>query len=317
MLFVQSSTVPYTMGVATEWRNYNYNTRSHHQLHYVVLRFGKYLNTAGSGTDNRASLAAGTAPVTWAWPGAVEGNATVGRRALGSNAAGNRGAGTGPGRLDKRPDVGQRAVAARGAVALVKGLPLPPASPGSGGDSGNEFGIDEFGSGEGKMGKAREGTRIAVTNEPVVAPGGETAGVVGMLGIANPAGSSGGETHVAFSTPVKADMKSAPGWLGQGANGESGHLTPFRNPCTPGKKSSDSACEEGGSGKSSTSVPPRPLRRYDVDYLAVVCGLCDVFKWPTLRFRVSCPKSPLTASHGVKGIRSMLHSTQVCRSHAS
>lgn len=256
-------------------------------------------------------MAAGTAPVTWAWPGAVEGNATVGRRALGSNAAVNRGAGTGPGRLDKRPDVGQRAVAARGAVALVKGLPLPPASPGSGGDSGNEFGIDEFGSGEGKMGKAREGTRIAVTNERVVAPGGGTAGVVGELGIANPAGSSGGETHVAFAaTPVKADMRSAPGWLGRDADGESGHLTPFRNPRTPGKTSSDSACEGEGSGQCSTSVPPRPLRRYDVDYLAAMflsgrhCAAVFVVA-----------RLPYQRRMGVMGIRSTLHVTQVCRSH--
>lgn len=208
-----------------------------------------------------------TAPVTWAWPGSVEGDAAVRRRVLGSNAAGNRGAGSI--RLDKRPDVGQRAIAARGAVALVKGLPLPPASPGSGGDSGNEFGIDDFGSGEGNMGKAKEGTRVAVTNERAIAPdvpGGGPAGVVATFGNANAAGTSGRETYVAVAaTPVKADMRSAPGWLGPGADGESGHVTPFRSTCTSGRNSSDSACERGGSGKSSTSVPPRPLRRYDVD----------------------------------------------------
>lgn len=272
--------------------------------------------------------------MTWAWPGNSQESAasTVRRRrALGSsnnsNAAptGKSGAGNGIGRqAGRRSGVGQRVIAARGAVALVKGLPLPPATPGSGGESGNEFGNDdggdEFGrgkgtgKGKGKSKAAAAGTVVGgegacivggaaaaavITNENITAVAGSRGGVagggvvdeVGQLSIASPAaaggsggGGGGGETRVAFAaTPAKAGAGSTPGWLGwRGGNSESGHLTPFRNPrsATRRKPSDSVGGGEGGGdvGNGSTSVPPRPLRRYDdmLDSLACRVWECDV-----------------------------------------
>lgn len=137
-----------------------------------------------------AGGAGGTSPVSWAWPGAAPGIGT-----------------------------------ARGALAIAKGMPLPPATPGSGAGSGPDSGSD-FGS----SGFAREGGSGDRRSKR-----GAAAGVAAAAaGARGGGGRGGGEAEDQEMNPWRA--RNLPGGPGEGDDMSS-------------------------SSRQRSSVPPRPVRR--------------------------------------------------------